>query len=463
MAAVPAVVELARWIRAFNPALVTPEVAQLAKLSLLDAIGCALAARSEKTVTDTLRVVEGIGASGTCTIIGTPVRDSLVNAVLANGVLIRVHDFNDHMAQDPNEGTKLGGHPSDCIAAALAVGESRDNTGWDLLVAMVLGYELFGRLQILLDRAQPWDHVTALGFVVPAVAGYLMRLNEKPLANALALSASHCATLGAVRRGQLSAAKFLAGPLVAQNAMLATLLAEGGISGPLEVFEDERGLLRGVVPGKDPLILTAPVGAKLMIEGVTIKAFPSLDTGQAAIAAALELTREPEFRADDIENIEVVMTDDPAIRKQMEDRERRAPKSRETADHSFYFLIAAALLDKELTPRQFANDRWLDPAVCNLMERMTIGSDKGLSERAPDGFPCRIRLGMRDGKERSAEVIYAPGHPRNRLSSDGVVEKFSACTRDVLNEKRRNDVIKSVMSLESSSRVSDLTHLLALS
>ena len=47
----------------------------------------------------------------------------------------------------------------------------------------------------------------------------------------------------------------------------------------------------------------------------------------------------------------------------------RRPESRETADHSFYFLVAAALLDGELTPRQFENERWTDPAVIDLMAR----------------------------------------------------------------------------------------------
>ncbi len=457
------ITKLARWVLDFDASWIPQEIINLAKLSVLDSIGCALAALSEETAQNTLRVIDDLGGTVECTVIGTPMRTSVANAVLANGVLIRSLDFNDHLANDPTDGTKLGGHPSDCIATALSVGERQKNQGRDALVAIVMGYELFGRLQKLLDRERPWDHVTALGFVAPAVAGRLMALEEEKLAHALALSAAHCATLGVVRRGQLSAAKFMASPIVAQTGMLATLLAARGITGPLGVFEDERGLSSGVLPEEALSILTSPSGGKFMFEGVTIKAFPSLDTSQAAIAAALEMRQVLKSSLDNLEKIEVLMLDHPNIRKQIEDEDRRRPKSRETADHSIYFLVAVALLDGELSQRQFEGDRWFDPAVCALMDRITFRTDKSWNDRAPGGYPCTIRAVSRGGEKQIVEVPYAPGHPQNRLSAEGVEEKFHSCTKGVLDESRRSKIIRTVHSLDSQSSVDGLMSLLAAS
>lgn len=455
--------QLARWVSGWDISSIPLEDLERAKLSLLDSIGCAFASLSERTVQNALHVIQDLDGVQECTVIGTARRTSSINAVLANGILIRAQDFSDHLPNDPNDGTRLGGHPSDCISVALALGQLYKRSGQDLLVAMVMGYEMFGRLQKLLSRDLPWDHVTALGLVSPAVAGRLLGLAEQRLANALALGAAHCATLGVVRRGEISAAKYLAGPLVAQAGTLATLLAARDVTGPLSVFEDERGLARGVMPEKDLSILTAPVQGKLMIEGVTIKAYPSLDTGLAAIAAALKVRQALKVPLSEIEKIELLMMDHPVVRRQIAEGERRHPTSRELADHSFHFLVAVALADGEVTPRQFEKERWLDPNICALMDRIVIGTDQTWNQRAPDGFPCTIRLIARGQVEQVAEVDYPPGHPKNPLSRTQVIEKFHGCTKSVLPEPRRKEIVTAVMSLEQCSSINDLMGMLTAS
>ena len=109
---------------------------------------------------------------------------------------------------------------------------------------------------------------------------------------------------------------------------------------------------------------------------------------------------------------------------QLGDSARRHPNSRETADHSFYFLPAVALLDGELTTVQFEDRRWEDPRVNALMDRISIHTDKNLNERAPNSFPVRFSVLMRKGQGHIAEVLYPPGHPLNRLDTKGIIGKF---------------------------------------
>ena len=333
----------------------------------------------------------------------------------------------------------------------------------DVLVATVIGYELFGRFNKLLSRGSPWDHSTAYGVVAPAIAGRLMGLSEEELAHALALSAAHSSTLAVVRGGKVSSSKFLAGSIVLETGTLATLLAAQGVTGPLAVFEDSRGgLIRGVMPGMDPSILTLPIGNKYMVEGVTIKAYPGIAHAQAGIAAALKMHEILTVPLDDLELIEFTLNDTLATQKNLKDQERRYPKSKEAADHSFHFTMAVALLDGELTLRQFEGERWLDPEVCALMDRMTFRMDKSLNERAPGGFPCRLRVVTKGGEEKVVEVLYAPGHPHNRLSASGVEEKFSRCVEGILNKRRRDAIIRAVFELESLPSVELLMEHLGL-
>ena len=122
----------------------------------------------------------------------------------------------------------------------------RDSRGRDLLAAIVLAYEIYGRGKALMDADSIWDGITISGVVAPAVAGWLLRLPEDKLAHAIALSAARAATPVAVREGGISAAKNIANALIAQNGMQATLLAQQGVTGPLDLFEAERGLKSGV-------------------------------------------------------------------------------------------------------------------------------------------------------------------------------------------------------------------------
>src|SRR5262245_17158758 len=236
----PGVVEqLAAWVLAARAHDLSQAAVRQAKLLLLDTIGCGFAALDEQSARALLAVVETSGGASQCTVIGQTRRTSAPNAALANGALVRILDFNDYVNA---RGGDLGGHPSDNIPVALAAGELSGASGREVIAAVVLGYEIFGRCKELMERDSAWDGVTVSGLAAPAMAGRLMGLDRGRLAHAIALSAARAATSTAVRFGDISAAKSIANALVAQNGVQAALLAERGITGPLDLFENPRGM-----------------------------------------------------------------------------------------------------------------------------------------------------------------------------------------------------------------------------
>lgn len=441
--------DLARWIRSFDSVAVPPKAMHKAALLVLDSIGVAFAATAEQNAAAVIEVLAKEGGEPQCQVIGTGFRLPASKAVLVNGALIRALDYNDFMG-----GGSLGGHPSDNIAVALAIGEWRNLCGREMLATIVMAYELYGRLQELIERDQGWDHVSATGLVAPAIAGQLMRLPEDQLAHALAIGAAHCPTLGAIRTGHISSSKVLANAIVAGTGTMAALFAASGLTGPVHALEGSKGLA-GTVLAPPIRKLVAPCDSRLRILDAAVKAYPCIGTCQTAVAAALELRRGWPLPSR-IDRIEVRMADTPAVRSQVEDEDRRHPASREAADHSFYFLIAAALADGELTQAQFANERWMDPNLRPLMERISIRLDPHLTRSVPDGFPCAIRLVTRGGEERLAEVSYPPGHPTGEALDAIVIEKFERCTRERLSPSHRAAIIRAVLSLEEGRSVSDL-------
>jgi 2-methylcitrate dehydratase len=418
------------------------EVENQASLLILDTVGCALAAVPENTAQAAIRTAVQLGGNADCTIIGTGVRTGVANAVLANGALIRTLDLNDLYW-----GPGMIGHPSDNIAVALSVGERQGCSGREVLAATVIGYELYCRILDLADSAGPWDHVTASSLVAPAIAGRLMGLTTAQLAHALAYSVAHSNTLIAVRTGQLSAAKALANSIVAHTGVLATMLAAQGLTGPLGVMEGPQGFGRVVMAGADLRQLIAPMDGQYRLMSVSIKAYPCLGTAQAAITAALQARRGLDDPMTQIESVEVRMADIPTVRAQVGDEKRRHPTTRESADHSFHYLLAVALLDGEISERQFEAGLWLDPSVNALMNRITIRTDASLNVYANGNFPSTLRIITRDGQQREVAVPYPPGHPRNRMSAADVEGKFACCTEKVLDKSRRANIVQMIEGL----------------
>lgn len=445
--ATSSVVKIAQWVRAFDTQPIAPAILRQAKLLTLDIIGCGLAGRDEEVSQAALGVIGPAGSPG-CSIIGSKRKATPTDAVLANGTLIRVLDLNDYVIGGMSGGMQIGGHPSDNIPVALAFGEASGRPGRDVLAAIVIGYEVYGRLREMMGRDGCWDGVTISGFASPAMAGFLMGLDTERLAHAIALAGARAATSAAVRTGDISGAKSIANSLVAQSGALAAQLAERGVTGPLSVLDQERGL-SDVFPKTDGLArLADPLSDNCYIMKSHVKAYPCVATGQGAVAAALKMHKLIGGAIDNIQRIDVIMADHPFLRRQQEDPHRLHPDSREAADHSFGFIVAASLLDGEFGLAQFDGERWTDPKIKTLMGKMVMLADASWNERAPGSYPCSLRVVTSDGKEHLTEIPYPPGFSRNGMDEDAVVEKFHRTAAAALDKAGREKVIAAVMELD---------------
>jgi 2-methylcitrate dehydratase len=454
---IPMVKQITERILAFGSKSIPAEVVLRAKLLILDSIGCALAAKDELAYERALRTFQALGGNAECAIIGSKHRLPVTSAVMLNGILIRALDLNDAYS-----GPGQLGHPSDNIAVALTVGEKQRSSGSEVLAAVIAGYELYCRIQDIIVGRGPWDHVTASALAAPAIAGRLMKLDASSLANAIALSAAHGNTLAAVRSGQLSNAKAMANAFVAYQATLCTLFAAQGMTGPLSVFESKGGLNQGMLSGADVSLLAQPIQDPFRISDVSMKAYPCIGTAQAMVAGVIQMRKDIADPVKEVKHLEVRMADTPFVRGQVGDEDRRYPTSRETADHSFYYLAAAALMDGEMTQAQFEGERWMQPEMKSIMERMTILTDPALNQYTPGSFPCVLQATMATGESRRVEVPYPKGHPKNRMSPAEVEEKFRGCTRKALTAAQQTKIISLVQDLEKLSSVSELMNHLAL-
>ncbi len=438
---------LAGWIYDFGGSAVSPATAERTRAILLDTIACALAASTDEMAQAIVDALPRMGSNGDCTIIGSRERGSLPVASFCNGALIRLLDLNDTYT-----GRRQVGHPSDNIGLALAAAEMKDRSGKDLVQAVRLAYEIYGRLLDLSDPESPWDHVSVSGLVTAGVAGWLLRLSTDQLANALALTAMHCATLGEVRVGKISGAKSIANSAVVHTASLLTLLAAGGMTGPEQALEGRRGYAKLILQGADFADFFKDGGDDRVLS-VGLKRYPCFALAQGPISAAIELrTKLP--RPHGIERLRVVLADSGPARLRLSDEHGRQPTSSEAADHSIYFLVAVALLDGRFGRDQLRAGRWQDRDVIDLIDRMEATIDPALAPKT--GLPCRLEAVLADGGHCSVESKCTPGFASNPLSWDEVVAKFAHCARGAIGDKPQRDLIACVVDIEQLPSVRTL-------
>ena len=448
-----AIARLAAWVASLRVDDFPARAIEQAKLVLLDTIGCGLAARDDESACAVLATLGALGGKPQCTVLGQAGKMSAPNAVLANGTLIRVLDLNDYViGAHPVSGAR-GGHPSDNIPVALAAAELAGSSGRALLAAILIGYEIYGRGKALMRADSPWDGIGISGLAAPAMAGRLLGLDETKLAHAIALGAARAPTPVAVREGAISAAKSIANALIAQSGMQAALLAAAGVTGPLDLFEAERGLksVFAHAPESAAAILGAPLPAETFISRVAIKAYPCFAGGQSAVAAALALHREIGGDVDGLASIRATFADLPIVRRQFADPGRTAPASREAADHSLHFLIAVSLIDGRFGLNQFAGERWNDPKVRALMARLDMATDADLAGRASGAYPCALHATGRDGRHHAVEVLAPPGFSPDGPDAKTVLEKFARVTADLVAPAARERIVEAVMALDKAT------------
>ena len=434
-------------------------VLRQAELLVLDTIACGIGARGEASARGVLAGVAEMGGAPRCTIIGQAWKTGAPQAVLANGMLIRVLDMNDYVSA--LAGGEFGGHPSDNICVALAAAEMAGASGLDMLAAIIIGYEIYGRAYGLMQRGGTWDNVTVSGFAATVMAGRLMGLDATRLAHALSLSLSRAATSAMVRVADVSSAKSLANPLVAQNAMQACILARHGATGPMPLFEHARAM-QSVFPHLDALEgMLAPFTDPRVIMAASIKDYPCLATGQTIAAAGLACHEKFGEDISRVEAIEITMADTRQIREHLVDASRNDPRTREAADHSYQFIFGAAFLDGAFGLEQFDNELWNEPAMRALISKITLTCDAGINALAPGGFPCRITMRTTAGDIRVLEVSHPPGFSRGGLDEAAILAKFERLARPHLCASHRAGIVATCLRGRDLASIGELMQLLA--
>lgn len=427
------------------------EAVKAAKMFLYDSFGCALGGSKTADFHILESVFGEIGGRAECTVIGSKLKTDVRSASLINGLAIRALDYNDvYWKQDPC-------HPSDLLPAAFCVGEREHRAGKDLIVATVIAYELEMRI---CEAAFPGvrelglHHATLTQFVAPVVAGKMLGLNVEQITHAIGIAGSHSTTLGSVTAGRLTMMKNTVDPMATEAGVFAALIAQKGFQGPTPIFEGREGLFDAIGDEWEPRALTENLGRTFKIVDCSIKPFPSEALTHAPISAVLDLILENDLQPQQIETIEIATLKRAA--EILADEKKYIIDSRETADHSLPYCIAAAVVARELTPKQFSKEALINSQILEMVPKVRAKLEPSFENRFPAEQPCAVEIKLKDGRIFKRERAYPKGDPRDQLSTEELKRKFAVLAEGVLTQERQENVFQTIEDLQEIDDISQL-------
>lgn len=418
------------------------EVWQAVQLRVLDSVACALGAYREPSVVALREWVRRFGGRGSAAVWGDGSTASASAATLVNAAAVRALDFNDvYLGRE-------GGHPSDGLSAAWAVAEAQGRSPMELLAALVVGYQVHG---ILADsaslRERGFDNVYYGAIAAAVMAGLLLDLQARELAEAVRIAAASSVPLLVTRYGHLTMWKGVAAAFAAHHGVEAAELAACGVQGPSQVFTGRHGVVESVAGSWNPPFLDPDQPYRVL--QTRLKRYPAQYPLLSAVEAAVRLHAELGNQA--IE--EAVVTTFPyAYQIAAQGAERWHPQSRETADHSLPYCVARALLDGDLTVESFAPERLSDPALQAVLAKLRIEvADEG-GEAYPPDTPVHLFVRTSTGRRLEVAIRGAQGSPQRPLTLEDLRQKFWQLTH-WLGPARQQQLFEALRTLPSAPRL----------
>ena len=429
----------------------SPQVIHQAKRLWIDTLACTPRAFESNPVQIGVSLAKRNIATRPATVLWGQHKTSVELAAFVNSSMVRYLDFNDFY-QGPE--AKESGHPSDSFPSALAIAEQEGKTGKEIILGSVIGWEVYARLaDRVAFRDYGFDQSIAIAIAATCSASKVLGLSQSEIANAVALTTASSVTLGEVRFGEVSMWKGCAAANGVRNGVFSAILAQQGMTGPLQIFEGPRGFFHGI-SGEFELGTFGGQNEPFRIMQSSVKHFAVGSVAQTALECILKIRSEISSIRD-ISRVELrtfafgvnVMADSPS---------KWAPENRETADHSLPYCIAIMLMFGEINDEYFSERYLREETILSLMQRVDIVADEEATKLFPEQRKSKVLIQMDTGIEHYAELSYHKGHPSNPMSDAEVEMKFKEQAEIYLSVRESDEIIDQWWELDSQRDIPSL-------
>jgi 2-methylcitrate dehydratase PrpD len=428
----------------------------VARGAIQDCVGVALAGARQPAGSIPAEWARRGAGAGCATAWGQDFKTSAHDAALVNGTAAHALDYDDVT-------WGLIGHPSvSLVPSVLALGETINASGRDVLHAYVVGFEVMAKLgrttQPLHSLEGGWHATGTIGaFGATAACCKLLDLAADQTAHALGIVYSM--TSGNVSNFGTMCKPLHAG-LAARNAVEAALWAQAGFTSLPHPFDGPRSFhavySRGLPADMTPLTELGRV-YELVVRGVVIKPYPCGVALHPAIDAVQALKKEHAIDPDDIAAVEAGVS-----RYTFDKLCYLVPQTGLEAKFSMPYTIARAILDDSIGFDTFTDRLVQEERAQALTRRISMYVHAGIEETWKSGSrPVNVRLHFRDGRVRERQVDISKGNPEVAMTPAELNVKFEDCARLSLDAGSMKAAAQALRNIDDLSAIAELTRHLA--
>ncbi len=437
---------------------VAKDVAEMIVNRIIDNASVAIASVNRRSVTSARDMALGHPRKSGATVFGmAPTkRVSPEWAAWANGTAVRELDMHDtFLAADYS-------HPGDNIPPILAVAQTLEKSGRELIRGIATGYEI----QIDLVRAiclheHKIDHIAHLCPAQAAGIGTLLGLKQDVIYQAVQQAVHVSFTTRQSRKGEISSWKAYAPAHSGKLAIEAVDRVMRGEGAPSPIYEGEDSVIAWMLDGPDAhyqVALPQAGEAKRAIMDSYTKEHSAEYQSQALIDLAFRMREQ----IADVGNIEKIVIHTShhthyVIGTGANDPQKMDPKaSRETLDHSIMYIFAVALQDGSWHHvDSYAPKRAGRADTVRLWHKIETREDPEWTRRYratdPDelAFGARIEIILKDGSKVIDEMAVANAHPNGArpFSRPDYIRKFEILTDGIISDRESNRFLAAVQDL----------------
>ncbi|MDQ6622123.1 MAG: MmgE/PrpD family protein, partial [Verrucomicrobiota bacterium] len=195
-------------------------------------------------------------------------------------------------------------------------------------------------------------------------------------------------------------------------------------------------------------------GPASMILKTSIKYWPAEYHSQSAIEAALHLRNQ----IPDLAQVKsmVIESHDASVDIIGSEPEKWKPQQRETADHSLPYITAVALIDGEVTDKQFAPERFTEPKIVEFLQSVKVERNDELSALYAEAVANIVHITLADGKTLTKRVDYPLGNAKNRLKDSELEGKFFNLAAPKIGKEAADKVVALCWKFDEAKDVSGL-------
>ncbi|MFX1297692.1 MAG: MmgE/PrpD family protein [Promethearchaeota archaeon] len=469
-------------------------ILRIGKMQLMNLIAAIFAGAKTRPGQIALEAFKDTGGSPPASILTTNTKVGLDKAVFLNGIFAQALDYEDY------------GMPMHCgcttVPVSIGYTEVMKLSGKDLLLGMILGNEISCRIGLSLfpslTTGQTMDPLVH-PITAAVIGAKLMNLEREQMLNAIGIAAF--LPQYPILRGFFGPhSKVLISALPAQNGVIACQLAAKGLTGSHNIFSPPDGFchLMADIPSPERIVVKLDY-EHWLTNTISLKLYPGCAYLDSPLDCVFEiLEKNPNLNLDEIKAIEVKIPGLGTISMDLSIRHAATLEGLKNSDSSYSILnfnvpynIAAALIDKELTPKQFLNDRIFDPKIHELAKKVKVETDLAMTIQIFQSFipknmnlkdlklnfintilfdaikgdfkwefGAKVVIKMNDGQKYKASTTIAKGSP-GKHDKQFIIKKFKQEAAYIgFDNSKTDELIKIIDNIEQYDSIQDLLNYL---